>query len=427
LTDAKTLPNIHTKGAEGVNAMAKGSPAAGKILSVLALMTLPVAVVAPLGLAPGILAAGLAAIIVARRDRPWAAIDRMVYVFPLALLVWGLVSALWAIEPSQTIRTTLRLAPMVIVGGAMLGVVAGNRPGLDRFPLFLAIGLCLALVVLAVDYWTGSARLSSALYAALKGRHALGVKSGFNRSATVVALVMWPAAIAVWRRYGRWPALGLIAVSALVLLTGDSLASRLSVIIGAVVYGAFLVMPAKAARLACLVVTVVVLALPMGLAAVPPPAYTMQEWRWLPLSAHHRLTIWMFVAERIREKPLLGWGLDSSRSIPGAEDEITVERRDGDVVVAKLIETRLPLHPHNAALQIWLELGAVGIAVTLAFLWWLFVRIARMPDGPARAAAAATLTSAIIVSMVSYGFWQYWWQATLWAAALCCYVNGRRE
>ena len=34
-------------------------------------------------------------------------------------------------------------------------------------------------------------------------------------------------------------------------------------------------------------------------------------------SAGHRLEIWHFAGQRIAERPLLGWGLDASRAIPG--------------------------------------------------------------------------------------------------------------
>ena len=34
-------------------------------------------------------------------------------------------------------------------------------------------------------------------------------------------------------------------------------------------------------------------------------------------SAGHRLLIWSFTGNRIAEHPVLGWGLDSSRAIPG--------------------------------------------------------------------------------------------------------------
>src|SRR6185436_143672 len=74
----------------------------------------------------------------------------------------------------------------------------------------------------------------------------------------------------------------------------------------------------------------------------------MPEVAGLRSSVAHRLCIWQFVGARIAEKPLLGWGLDSSRSIPGGEVECVDEGPS------------ISLHPHDAALQVWLELGIVG-------------------------------------------------------------------
>ena len=91
-------------------------------------------------------------------------------------------------------------------------------------------------------------------------------------------------------------------------------------------------------------------------------------------SAGHRLLIWSFVGTRISERPALGWGLDSSRAIPGGKYEI----RPG--------QARLPLHPHNAALQIWLELGGIGAlpAAALIALLWYRIRGATWPQALCR-------------------------------------------
>jgi O-antigen ligase len=34
-------------------------------------------------------------------------------------------------------------------------------------------------------------------------------------------------------------------------------------------------------------------------------------------SALHRLEIWSFVAEHIKERPIAGWSLDAARRLPG--------------------------------------------------------------------------------------------------------------
>ena len=133
------------------------------------------------------------------------------------------------------------------------------------------------------------------------------------------------------------------------------------------------------------------------------------------LSAGHRLLIWSFVGDRIAEHPLAGWGLDSSRAIPGGKDPIEPG------------ETWLPLHPHNAALQLWLELGVPG-AVLFALLTGICrgSRSARA-EWPRLFAAAAggSLATAFVASLATYGIWQEWWQGTLWFSLFLVLVMAR--
>ena len=114
---------------------------------------------------------------------------------------------------------------------------------------------------------------------------------------------------------------------------------------------------------------------------------------------------------------MVGWGLDASRSIPGGKDE----SRPG--------EAHLPLHPHNAALQAWLELGAPGAALMAVFLALLWRRLA-IPTGrgftppPPREAWRRPSASAF----AAYGIWQEWWLATLALSGLLrCWRSAARR
>ena len=82
------------------------------------------------------------------------------------------------------------------------------------------------------------------------------------------------------------------------------------------------------------------------------------------------------------------------------------------------------MHPHNATLQIWLELGGVGAllaAMSVFALWWT---VSVLTDVTARATATAMLLSAFTVANLSFGIWQTWWMAVLatsaalWSVAL---------
>lgn len=116
----------------------------------------------------------------------------------------------------------------------------------------------------------------------------------------------------------------------------------------------------------------------------------------------HRILIWQFVGDRILEKPLLGWGLDSSRSIPG-----------GQQIVVPDDAAALSLHPHDAALQAWLELGVLGAFALACVSAVAFCTVSNFPRGTPRAAATATLVTAMVLLAASYGIWQNWWLAAL--------------
>lgn len=122
----------------------------------------------------------------------------------------------------------------------------------------------------------------------------------------------------------------------------------------------------------------------------------------VPPSWDHRLNIWAFATDRILEHPMRGWGIDASRSFGSA----------------------IPLHTHNAPLQIWLELGAFGAAMAAAFYAWVVYRVVAWTGADRRdgAMAAGVLVSYLAVSGFSFGVWQEWWLALGALAVIGCAI-----
>jgi O-antigen ligase len=138
---------------------------------------------------------------------------------------------------------------------------------------------------------------------------------------------------------------------------------------------------------------------------LPPIASSLPERliAMLPLSWEARLSIWEFAGTQLSESPWLGRGLDASRAI----DEVTTMRG--------LEHQLLPLHPHNAPIQVWLETGAFG-SILLAFtLVMLGGRIAgaRYLSRLQAAAIAWVAVSYFCFIFFSYGVWQEWHLAAL--------------
>ena len=86
----------------------------------------------------------------------------------------------------------------------------------------------------------------------------------------------------------------------------------------------------------------------------------------LPNSAVHRIKIWEFVAKKISERPLLGWGMNSSKHFSDGKNMVYT-------VSGEYLGEALPLHPHNTILQIWVELGLPGILVFLCLGYYFFM------------------------------------------------------
>ena len=116
----------------------------------------------------------------------------------------------------------------------------------------------------------------------------------------------------------------------------------------------------------------------------------------------HRRVIWSFTKERILERPLFGHGIFSSIAMG---DQYKIINHENKMLSA------IPLHPHNNILQIWLELGVVGIIFFYFFLHKIINKICQIKKFNHQYAAfsLASLCQIFLIGQFSYGFWQTWW------------------
>lgn len=204
-----------------------------------------------------------------------------------------------------------------------------------------------------------------------------------------LALMYWPAA--AWLRRAGRPA-------PLVLLTAGAwlapvLLSAMAPVAALALSGAVLLAvrhaPRRGPQAAGLMLAAVLLIMPWVLLALQPVLEALRPHVGASWAA--RVDIWLFAAEHVAQRPLLGWGLDASRTFGEA----------------------IPLHPHNGPLQIWLELGALG-ALAAAAVWALLLRQAGRLEaqGAGRAGpAAAAAVVYFVIGALSFGVWQEWWLA----------------
>ena len=72
---------------------------------------------------------------------------------------------------------------------------------------------------------------------------------------------------------------------------------------------------------------------------------------------------------KILSKPILGHGVGTSRLI-GQNIILNIPKTNQEIYPEGHVEIKggIPLHPHNNFLEIWLELGLLGILM-LSFIW----------------------------------------------------------
>ncbi len=392
----------------GGQAVGVGEAWAGRAVAA-ALFAAPVAVVLQnRAVAPIALLGFLGAVILAWRGgwRPSRGLVAGPVLPAFALLAWMAAAAAWAIEPARALDTTLRVGAMV----ALAALAAHAAPRVPALPL--VAGVALGLAMSGFDAAAGNG-----LRALVRGiaEPPPQLAFGLKNAAAVLALLL-PLAVAALP--DRRLALGLALAGGAVVLVLPGESAKIAVLAGLGAAAAARRFPRGVPLALGGALAVGILASPVLATAVLRPGLDASAW---PGSAAHRLMVWDFAASRIAEAPLFGHGAEASRALPGGRDAPGAERLErfglGGGRAAEWIARSeiLPLHPHNLALQVWLELGAVGGALAAWLAWALGAAAAR---GPNPAGAAGALAAGSVVAMLSYGAWQHWWVAALALAAV---------
>lgn len=356
------------------------------------------------------------------RRLPWPR-PQPVALLCAALIGWTLLSALWSAEWRFGLTTALGLAGLLLLATmAARALAEDTQANVARIGAALVPGLALGIALLAFDHATGNwFRLAIRGFPEWTERITFGLKPAVSVLALLLPLLLLvpgiPRAIRV--------AVLAAGVAVALWLPGES--AKLAALAGVGVALAARLVPRAAARLMAAGLGLLFLAAPLlvGILLARPPDLSP-----LPPTASHRVLIWDFTAARIAERPLLGWGIDASRSLPGANenfDDATLARfgltSPTERVAFGEHAARLPLHPHNAALHVWLETGLVGAMLAAGLAAALALALVGHPS--VTAAGLGVLISGIVTGMLSFGVWQPWWVASLMLAAVAVVALGR--
>jgi O-antigen ligase len=324
----------------------------------------------------------------------------------MALALWSLVSMAWApLTKDLSLaallvdfekQTAVKLIFQALLYGAFIVAAASLPQALAKRALTgLAVGLVMAAALVLVEGSYGAA-----IYQRLKVifdqpiRPDLAVKN-VAQATYILALFCWPVALFLSGRFAKGVSQWMIGtlfiglVAAAVQMSADAALAGLAV--GLVAYSAVAIAGRLGVLLLVAATTVYWVATPLLVLMAVDHGLFLRAQAVLGASWDARLDIWSFATARIMEHPLLGWGLDASRTFGNS----------------------IPLHTHDGALQVWLELGAVG-ALLMATAWLFLLKAIYdliEVDRPLAAVAAASACAYLMIGAVSFGVWQEWWLA----------------
>ena len=230
-----------------------------------------------------------------------------------------------------------------------------------------------------------------------------GVRDAIALGRGVTALVpavFCAAALAAMLK-GKWAGALVFAAGFAAAATNDVAANVTALTVGAAAAGYALVAPRAALALCGWALMALLLAAPL-MALLPVEAIFERFGGVAPSSWLHRIAVWQAAAASLPEVAPFGAGADYARiwketapmvEVPGALKPLSL----------------MPTHPHNLFLQVWLELGFVGVLSLAAFIFCGMRALTRARLETGVAVAVCGALGAIAVSMFVEGsLWQVW-------------------
>ena len=326
------------------------------------------------------------------------------------MIMMGL-SFLWAYAPDMVEKRVPKTALLLIGMAALVSLLQSLKPQqLNLFRHIFPPVVVVSGIVLVIDLYSFGG-VYKILHADLSPESLVEFNlSHLNRN---VVIFSFSALMALFIRFpdlktgkkSRIYTALLMALLILIFLGKDSQSAQLSLLFAGGIFMLYPLFPVKHIffwRLIQAAFITLLMATPwLTQWAFAWVATAASENTWLSQGyAAHRMEIWDYISRYALQKPVLGYGVEATQAI-----------KDFD---SPLLYTPINyvLHPHNFAVQLWIEFGATGAALGGALLCILTEKFRTLPPYPARVAFTVLMT-ALLVFAISHGMWQGWWLGLL--------------
>jgi peroxiredoxin Q/BCP len=340
----------------------------------------------------------------------------------LVLATYLFVNALLAVDRDEALgKVAIFLGVILVAFASTRAIPSLSASELRRCALTLVAGAVGAGLYLLLELLSDGLLTRGAmnLFAVLKPETAkhIAIQNGkvmrlnlseFNQNAAIIMLGFWPGVLilsaldAIPRRIALTALFAAALAVPIALSEHDS--SQVALVLSAIVLVLAFVWRSGVIRaLAILWCLGFALVIPLDLLAYK---YELHQESWLPNSARARIIIWQYTAERVLEHPWIGIGVNSTPAVKaklkGRED-----RPEGFV-----FKRTTGQHAHDVFLQIWYEIGAIGVLLAAIAGALITLRIRLLPL-LAQPYGAACFMAVLAIAAFAWSMWQTWFMCAI--------------
>lgn len=347
---------------------------------------------------------GLVGALLYPRDvRDTARTLRPVFIFAGVICAMAAVSLFWSAWPDDIAKRVVKLTAIIFFSLLLVCVLRAKARWFARRGVMLLLigGWCAVAGLVALDQM-----LDFPFYRLMRGMSADEYVPGHvtNRHAAVLLIIGWVLAYghmlsARGRGLGLYGPLAVMAVlMAVILCYSWSQAAQLGAVLAVLFLALFPYRRGWAwgAMIALLVAAIfaapfIAVELYARVAAMIASAHG--NTIFAQASGPQRLEIWGFIGQHILQSPLYGYGMEATRHIAFDAPRL-------------FWDSNSVLHPHNFALQLWIEYGVFGAFYGAALCACLLATIRKYVHTREDGLIMAAFLSWFSVAAFGYGLWQ---------------------
>ncbi len=354
------------------------------------------------------------------------------YKLELLFCLWCLITNFYSLSYPASLFIYLQICPIILMWFIVNSNISKLNIDIRKTQRYFLIGIAVTIILFAIEYLSHGALVRT--FRTIFQPNSSGEFFLFilDRGCSLLSMLSW-IVIAILLRYHKY-VLALIYYELILYLLyiSDSLASFLAFTISGLVFLISKLLSSKTLQTIFFKLFTITLIsgsilMPIIFYKIPSLPNFNRYIEFLPDSAKHRAFIWHFVATKIIDKPIFGYGFSASKNAKINENDM-IHYKDQ-------VWHPLPLHPHNIILQILFETGLVGLLLFLSMLYKYSKMISNISSTTHltiktnnnitelsllnyKSIAYACLINYYIIAMISYNIWQTWWVCSIFTVSI---------